>query len=607
MPGISVVISIDSLSQVNLSGSLSELTWKEGYSLKKVVAAENLCVALSEYEGYPCLIFEDDRSLILVEGMIYNKSDSVVQSELHNIIDDLTNSQDYKNGVRDFIDTSDGEFLALLYLKGSGDMLLFNDRWARLPVFYSIQDDRFVLSRELKFILHWLPEIRFDRNWMAEFLVFEYNLGDKSLVKGISSMKPSLLLHTSFSGGAIRTTAEEILPASFDPDYLRVPRKDILGRCAELFTESLERRVQKVREKGYGIVADLSGGHDSRAVFAGLSDLGADFLACNDNLTEGDEAEIARQVARLYGKNLIHFSTDHPLSDLQQMQRITYATDSQVNCLTSAKCFNDDLARERSISGRQSHFMGLGGEFLRHRYRPIRHYRDLTDMLLGDGFTNLFKVNDACRIAGIDVSDFGHNIDSEIGRFPERSIIGQVTHLNFERYNKFDNGGENRHRLFSWVVSPFWAKDLFRFVTTKVPLGKIGYIFYADFLRALDPRTWEVPLYAGIMGINPLKRFSSFNFKARLKNAIRRDRYLYGLTRRLTDRRGRSDEAVRVAGRIVESSERSPAAGAYIETGHLRELASAYPDSLHFYQVLTLVLYISEVELRFGGRVSIDG
>ncbi|UCD95001.1 MAG: hypothetical protein JSU69_02825, partial [Candidatus Zixiibacteriota bacterium] len=467
-----------------------------------------------------------------------------------------------------------------------------------------------VLSRELKFILHWLPEIRFDRRWMAEFLIFEYNLGDKSLVKGIRSMKPSLLLHASVIDGAVRTVIEQMLPAGFDCDRSALPRKDILRKCADLFMESLECRVKKIQEKDYGIVADLSGGYDSRAVFAGLCNLGVEFLACNDNLTEGDEADIARQVARLYGRNLIHFNTDHPLGDLQQMQKITYATDGLVNCLTSLKCFHDDLERERSISGRQSHFMGLGGEFLRHRYRPIRHYRGLTDMLRGDGFTNLFRIKDACQIVGIDPSEFRDNIESEIGRYPEKSTTGKVTHLNFERYNKFDNGGENRHRFFSWVVSPFWAKELFQFITMEVRPDKIDYIFCADFLRVLDPRTWEVPLYAGIMGINPLKKFSSFNFKVRLKNALRGNRYLYGVARRLVNKRGRSgagvNEAARTARQILDLSTESRIVSAYLETGHLHELTSAYPHSLHFYQLLTLVLYIKEIERRFRDRINTD-
>ena len=611
MPGISVVVSTVSDLQKKLESSRGELAWKDGYTVKEMIRGENTSVVFSQYDGYPGSVYEDDHAFIIVEGLIYNKAESAIRSELVSVAADFIDNRDYKKSIRDFIDTSDGEYLVLIYLKESGDFVVFNDRWARLPVFYSIQDDRFVLSRELKFILHWLPEIRLDRNWMTEFLVFEYNLGDKSLIKGVRSMKPSLLLHASVTDGAVRTDIEQLHPANFDCEQSGLPRQDILKKCAELFMESLECRVKKIQGNGCGIVADLSGGHDSRAVFAALCNLGVEFLACNDNLTEGDEAEIARQVARLYGRNLVHFDTEYPVDDLRQMQKVTYATDGLVNCLTSLKCYYDDLERERSINGRQSHFMGLGGEFLRHRYRPIRHYRTLADMVRGDGFTNLFRIKDACRITDVDISEFHDNLENEIDRYPERSTVGKVVHLNFERYNKFDNGGENRHRLFSWVVSPFWAKDLFHFVTTKIPPNEIDYIFFADFLRVLDPRTWEVPLYAGIMGINPLKSFSSFNLKVRLKKALRGNRYLYSAARYLANRRRKSDtgikEAARIADQIRDLTAESRAVSSFLEPGRVNELISPYPRSLPFYQLLTLALYINEIERRFGDRINIDG
>ncbi|UCD94872.1 MAG: hypothetical protein JSU69_02135, partial [Candidatus Zixiibacteriota bacterium] len=147
MPGINVVVSSASLSLEILKTTQGELTCKKEYSVREAASSKNLSIVFSEYEGYPVHTYKDDRSLILIEGLIYNKSDSLIQSELGAVIEDFINNQDYKRGIRDFIDTSDGEYLILVCLKDSGDILVFNDRWARLPVFYSVQDDRFVLSR----------------------------------------------------------------------------------------------------------------------------------------------------------------------------------------------------------------------------------------------------------------------------------------------------------------------------------------------------------------------------------------------------------------------------------------------------------------------------
>ncbi len=609
MPGLNFVIKNKPLPIQAVADSHKDLLHFDNYSAKKLLSGPNLEISFIEYDGYPYQVYDDRQYLILIEGMIYNSTNQEIESHLRAIAEDYINDGDYKNQVRDFINTLDGEFVVLIYFKASGEALIFNDRWARMPTFYSVPDEGFILSREMKFLLHWLPKIEFDRDWMAEFMIFEYTLGDKSVIKNIKNMKPSQLLHLYSIDSGINLETEELLPANFDGEDASLTKDICAERCAELFKESLKSRVRKIKENKLNIMADLSGGHDSRAVFAGLAGLDTEFLACNDHLTEGAEADLATQVAELYGKSLLNFNAEYPEETFSELGGISYATDCQVNCSLAFTGFYDELKRKKVIKGKHAHFMGLGGEFFRHRYRPMKGYKLLIDMIKDEHFTNQILSSDACSILGLNKQDFLNNLQNEISRFPEKDVQGQIKHLNFERYNKFDNGGENRHRIFNWVVSPFWGKNLFEFVIRTIPLKYLDYSFFTDFLKALDPKTLEVPIYAGIMGINPVKKMSLFNVKVNLKRFLRTRPSLYKLSKAIISRHEikRVDEKQKlIINEILRLYSQYDAVRNYFDCDELSRFLVLPLSKMQLYQILTLILYIAEIEKRFPHKIGLN-
>ena len=419
-------------------------------------------------------------------------------------------------------------------------------------------------------------------------------------------MKPSQLLHLNSTDSGIKVKTEELLPANFDGEDVSLTKEICAKRCAKVFGESLKSRVQKIKESNLNIMADLSGGHDSRAIFAGLAGLDVEFLICNDHLIEGSEAEIASKVAELYGKSLLNFDTEYPDDSFSELSRITYITDCQINCSLAFTGYYDELERKKVIKGKHAHFMGLGGEFSRHRYRPMKGYKNLIDMISDDFFTNQIRTTETCSILGLNRDDFLNNLQQEITRFPEKDIQGQIKHLNFERYNKFDNGGENRHRLFNWVVSPFWGTELFKFVIRIVPLKYLDYIFFVDFLKFLDPKTLEVPIYAGIMGINPAKRMSLFNVKVKLKRFLRTRPFLYKISKAIISRSeiNRVDDKQNLITKEVHRlCSNSDTIRNYFDRDKLSQFLVQPLSKMQLYQILTLILYITEIENRFPKKI----
>jgi asparagine synthase (glutamine-hydrolysing) len=206
MPGASVVVGYDSLSASRLAESHRDLEYKDGYDTRSLLSSPNVAISFSGYNGYPSYCYEDETLLILLEGLIYDATDTEIHSRLLEISQDYRDRRHYKSTITNFIDGSDGDYLVLLYFKKEDRMIIFNDRWGRLPTFFLQHDQVFALSRELKFLLHWIPSIGFDPFAIAEFLTFGYTLGEKTLVKGIRRMARLLSPNRAFGlpGGCRR-------------------------------------------------------------------------------------------------------------------------------------------------------------------------------------------------------------------------------------------------------------------------------------------------------------------------------------------------------------------------------------------------------------------
>nr|MBN2278516.1 hypothetical protein [candidate division Zixibacteria bacterium] len=608
MPGLHLFCRSNGRSDKEISNTKEVLLWKDSLKIRELHYDGSFELIFSGYDGYPLLTASDDGMIWAVEGMIYNRSDSEIGDFFKGVSINAEAGENIEGVIKSFIDNSDGEFLAVIFLKKTRKLLLFNDRWARLPAYYAITDDGLVFSRELKYVLKHLQSIKLNRLWMAEFLIFEYNLGNKTIIEGVRYLEPAELISVSFHQARLKYESKNLGSDNFDDREELTDRREIIGRCAELFREMVRVRFDRVTAQDYGLIVDVSGGHDTRAVFAGLAGLGAKLTACNDHLTEGIEAEIANSLAEHYHTPLMHFSGLRPNREIDSLADVTFKTDCQVNCLMAVNNYYDEMERETKISGKKVHFMGLGGEFLRHRYRPLRHYRGLNDMIAGDGFSNLFMINQACSVLEMERSVFDKSIVSEIDSWTEKSLRGRVVHLQFERYNKFDNGGENRHRLFNWVVSPFWGKDLFEFIMTRVPLAMIDYFFFVDFLRELDPRSIELPIYSGIAGVNPIRHNYLFRIRAKSKLWLRYNRYLYKSARsfrnRLIGRRKDDPEMIWLRENIGQIMRQSEAVSRYFDIKAVNNLMADYPGSLPLYQLLTIMLYIMDIERRFPGKLS---
>ena len=607
MPGINAIFSHDPLSRPLLGSSLAEFDYREGLTLNDFFTPDNVSITFHGYKGYPSQSFEDKDMVVLIEGLIYNRTDFEIHSALQKIAEAYLAGKDHKKLIIDFIDRSDGDFLALLYFKNQSRAIIFNDRWGRLPTFFVADRNLFALSRETKFLLHWLESIEFDPPALAEFLAFEYTLGEKTIFKKIRRLSPASSFEIDFSGAEVVVQTEMLRPVCFDAADSGLSRKEILNHTVSLFQESLLTRVRRFEEKGIRIIADLSGGFDTRALFLGLCRSGADFTPCHDRLATGDESAVAQALADSFGKKLHKSAAVYPVDNFAEMKRIIYLTDCQVNGWTSLTCFYDDLEREKTLSGLMVHFMGFGGEFIRHPYRLQKPYRDLAAALNDDASTNFINISDASGLTNLARKNFQLNLQQEIARFPEKNDSGRIRHLYFDYYNRVVNGGENRHRLFSWTVQPLWGKNLFEFEMNHIALEMIDFGFFIDFLSILEPRALDIPIYGLRNNLKSKTGRRLFNARMNLKNHLRDNRYIFkaykSVRSRLYRYRNKGPLYQPLVAELRQTHNRSLLVSRYFDKTALERFLAGNPAMMQLYQLLTLMLYMAEIESRYPAKI----
>ncbi|MBA7650993.1 hypothetical protein ES703_58808 [subsurface metagenome] len=610
MPGLSLVYR-KGLNRSLALNSLIDLKHEPYYVIEKLIDNDNMTSVFSGYEGYPRKVYEYGNTVVSVEGLIYNKSETEIESSLVAISKSYTENNDYQTLIREFIDTADGEFNVLICSKSPEKFIIFNDRWGRLPSYYYYDDDMFVFSREIKFILPFIPSIEFDRVSIAEFLLFEFILGERTLVKGISKVMPSCVLNIEPSGSRIGVEINKVFGLNFEEPQKPLPKDKCIEECKSLFLQSINDRVNKVQERGYNITADLSGGFDTRAVFGGLGQTGAKVDYYTDYMVTGDESEYAEKAASLYDKEVTKIIASHEMN-VSDMSQVIYRTDCMVNGWTALSCYQDMVERMNHVERNSVKFTGLGGgEFMKRVPIAKKGYKTMTDMLKAGYFVGFGSIERICKVVKLDEKTFGNHLTEYFDGYPETTLKGKVKHRHFEYENKLVSAGEDRDRIHIWPVEPLWSKDLFSFVMKHIPEKYAdGIGFYFRFLRAIDPSLVKVPIFSIKIRKDPrISFYRGYLFNWFLDILLRMARSSKIIRELLKRHRRRSlikdgNEHEKIKQDILENYAQLNILATFSDKRGIHDFMEHSATS-HLYRLLSLTLYFKEIENRYGNKVYI--
>lgn len=576
---------------------------------RPVFSAPGIDASFDVPDDYPSFSFANEEFFLFVEGLVYDRSDEDLVQFGAALAAQLKAGDPIDAGVLGFLRHADGDFVVLLVHKPSGTVVVFNDRWGRLPLYAAQTSSQFLLGREPVELLPHLGAIRFDRKTLVEWLAFEFALNDKWVVEGVDRVAPASLFLVSSQGDGVRAESRVLEVRDLTASEPVRNRRQAVRGYVERYLQGYAARIRKLGGLGYRLTSDLSGGFDTRMLFAAACRLDAPVEFYTDELVTGDESEVALRLAAAGGRPAVRVACPEWIRDADEWRRWVYLTGGRVNCNVMTGSLLPTRARRALISGKTARFMGFAGEAFRCPPLPAHGYGGFDGALAADVYTRYVGFRDGCALLGLDWQEYRRHLADTVARWPERDLASQCRRLDMRWYMGICNAGEDRHRWHFWTVSPMWANDLLDFAYRRIVPRLSNVVFFTELLRAVYPKVLEVPLHN-----RPIRLASRLDvtfrwLKGELVVRVRQHRLVRGLRRRLGDpekwaarpsaeERAWIREQVRSAFResaAVRATFGEAAVTRYLETQH----------AVHrLHQILTAVWFVAEVDRRFPGRAS---
>ena len=150
-----------------------------------------------------------------------------------------------------------GMFAYSLWDEAKNQLICARDRFGIKPFYYTIVDKILYFASEAKALLPVMEEIGTDEEAMAEYLSFQYTIGEKTLFKGINQLLPGHQL--IISNGII--SIERYWDVRFEIDYEH-SEKYFLNQLTGILESSVEEHLLS----DVPIGAYISGGIDSSLI-----------------------------------------------------------------------------------------------------------------------------------------------------------------------------------------------------------------------------------------------------------------------------------------------------------------------------------------------------
>jgi asparagine synthase (glutamine-hydrolysing) len=606
MPGLNILLA-KRIDDSLLNNAKDDLISPYCSSARVLFQSRHFAVVFAGNEHYPLWCFENDHCFFAVEGLIYNHTEEETQHTLRLIADDYIGGKPYHLRISTLLEDADGDFLAVIFSKKDNRFVCFNDRYGRLHSFYAQTSSFAVISRELKFILHFLPSITVDRIGLANFLMFEYILGNKTLFESVFRLEGSSCFSGKYdsSEGSIQAQEHCILPLRFDRGDCRSDTSTQIGHLRDLFLESTRWRYERLQSLAYSMISDVSGGYDTRTVMGGLCGIGADVDYYTHDLVTGNERKASFAVGELYGKEISLITADRA-SMPEMYPQISYAMDCLVNAWTSSAAWCDIHDKSSRLAGKVACFNGFGGEFIRHPYTPLPGYHSLESMLRDDLLHKYVSLNGAAAVASVHRDDLMGWYERYFRSYVEDSLEGQLTHLYNEYYYKLVAAGEDRARRLFWTVQPLWGSKFYSYIVKRVPLGSASYSFYTNFMEAVDSKLLEAPIHGSkVVLTNPaFVRLSDVlkKTKSDYLRIVTSRKMVKSMTRQIRTRQRHHSLAPRKDS-IRKSHRQLRTFSSLIDDSAIEVFCKNEYLSYNYRLLETLLLYFRQIELRFGSKI----
>jgi asparagine synthase (glutamine-hydrolysing) len=484
MPGATIVSGESRPPDDAIEGILESLLFRESYDQAIALREDSALIGCTCYDSYPVRHVETAEAFVLLEGKLYDTSDT--EAVLEKIAGQF--AADRIDAVTDQLRGADGDFLLVGYVPERDETIIVNDTFGRLPTYYATVGETTVCSRELKFLREFASmhesDLEMDRLAAAQILVFGYPLGTRTLFGNVSTIPP---------GSVARIGSEMSIDRYHRYDFERKRHEDRSvdenGRqLAERFAQACRRRHDEDRTQ----LLSLSGGLDSRAVAAAYAHEDLPLSTATFDNDAGDyenELEIAERIART-------LSLDWTVYDARQRQHneeALFDMKQGMNNLSMAFI----LGFFEQIDGEfdaLTYVTGDGGDKTLVDLTPPKQLGSVDELVryVVESQPRL-PVSEAASIASVDEATLRQSIGDRFRSYPEDDYAQQYAHFLFrERGINWLNHGEDRNRYYFWSVTPFYARQFFEYAMNCPDEQKQYRRLYGAFLSEFEPELLKI-------------------------------------------------------------------------------------------------------------------
>ncbi len=478
MPGFHFTVNVHEKEHLS---ALKEILYFENYFHKILFKEKNKILSATLYENYPLKRITEG---VFIEGKIYNNP------EFKTDILKIRNEKD----IEKFVDKNDGDYI--IFIKNKKGIVIFNDFLGRLPLYSYKDNNKIIISREIGFIKKLIEKFEIDKKGLAEYLVFSYPLGERTLFKHIKRIPPFSFILINENEVKIKKIKE----LNFEEKEGFTEKE--LNKVIELF-----KKACKERYDGKSVnVLSLSGGLDSRTTGTALFKEKLPFICVSCLLPDKSnlyDVEIAERVAKKLNVEFHLIKTEEKKEHIEKLLRMKYG----LNNFKFAYSI-DFFEKLWKLKGRKINcFTGFGGPVLNpgiFPYRKTRNIKELYKYIIEKH--SYFKPSESAELLGLNKKEIKEDIMEILENFPENTSDFKYSHfLIYQRDFKLVFEGEDRNRFFVWSQTPFYSREFFEKVISIPKKYKENLKLYRNFLKNLWNETAEITYANAGMPITSLK------------------------------------------------------------------------------------------------------
>ena len=494
MPGLSLVFRVPGKGLPPRDRWLRALAAAHGDAPSvQTTRFEDACcrIGTDAHERYPIEVREDDRAFCCLEGRVYSRSVQAAAGDLQALAVDL--ARDPGGGVaaiRSLLAVWEGEYVALAYLKRERRLWIFSDPLGRLPLYALRSEGGLTLSRDQRFVIEHEGSAAVDRLGLAQFLIFSYPLGRRTLIRDVDRVAAGAAFRAD--PGGIRAIEGLGEPLDYErKDRAGIPAERNAADLVELFTHACRIRTQ---DDDRPLIA-LSGGLDSRAVGAGIARAGRPFdcyMFLDHAGVYAHETTVAEEVARVLGAPWRLFETPAPRGTaLRRMLEMK----TGLNTLAMAYSIEVFERLRGACGARFTYWSGDGGDRVLPDLRPRLSRRGkagLADFLVDS--RPIWSPEMVTRLIGVSGEDLRASVGEVIAAYPERGADQAFVRYQYvERGGRWVFEGEDCNRHYYWTIAPFFDRAFLRAALACPDDQKSGHRLYLRFMRRLHPDLVRIP------------------------------------------------------------------------------------------------------------------